>query len=117
MNQRSCILTALMTFGVLPLILCAALPAFSQQDSADTLEGSAAGQADVPAGERPAFDASHVVTENGMVQPAPPDLQHQGSVPLGRTLEGRTDKDRVNRDKVKSTTKPIGKPMDHKRVP
>ena len=86
---------ALFCSVALTLIVFAA-PAFTQRNSTNAQEGSAGGQADVPAVKGPGLDQSRVGTEGGAVQQAPPDLQHQGPVPIGRTDKGRAAKDRID---------------------
>src|SRR5229473_2357757 len=100
MKRQSHISVALVTFMVLTLIIFTALPAFTQGDSTDAEEGSAGGQADVPAVEGPALDRSRVVTE------ALPEPQLQPH-PRGFTQEGVVAKNLVRRGKVEWTTKAV----------
>jgi hypothetical protein len=91
MNRGSRHLVVLILFMTLPFILFAASPSSTQEDSADTQEGSAGGQADVPVAEE---------GEDGIVE-------HESPEPPGLTEEELAAEERVQRGAVEQTTKRI----------
>jgi len=110
MNWGSHSLAICITLTTLAFMGLAILPALVQAGSADALEGSAGGQADMPAAKGPPPVLGPIGTKEGKVQQAPPDLQHQGPVPLGLTEEERAAEDRANRGEAEPTTKPLRTP-------
>src|SRR5882672_4287455 len=90
----------LITFMALTLIVLTPLPALTIEDT-DVQEGSAGGQADVPAMEGPAADRSRVVIEAVV-----PDTQLRAHK-RGSTHAGSVAKDRMGADKFGGTKKAI----------
>jgi hypothetical protein len=103
MEHQSFSSVVVIAFFALTLIIYAESPAFAQLNVTSPQEDSAGGQADVRAVEMPSLRSEDV-------QQATPDLEHRRTIPIGRTEQGRTSKDRANRGEDELTTKPVGKP-------
>ncbi len=102
MNSPSRSLLGLLLFLAFTVMVFATSPVLAQEGSGG--QGQVTG-VDVP-------QVRGTLDKNAVVQEAPPDLQHQGAVPLGVSdpVEYEAAKKRAERGEVESTTKPVVTP-------